>query len=495
MSLADARNSPVAAVNKEATLINNPIEDGHHPRHMCTDAERRLRRKVDWRLCTIAGILCSLNLLDSGIISSASVTSMLSDLSLTAHRYSIAIFIFTVTSIAFQLPSVILLRFLGPRLFFCAITTAFGVITISTAFISTWQQMIALRILLGISMSGIYPGLTYLISIWYTSREQQLRYAFLQSGEVIVLATGGIVNFGLNHLDHKHGLRGWRWMYLVQGAITTALGLVTYFWMVDFPERSHHSFHFLTAEESALVIERINADRHDAGDLDVSSGLKSKDPLTGPKVLTPFLDPKLYAFSALFFLLNIVSTALSYFLPIILQSGFGYSTNKSILLSTPPYYYSVIPVLLSSWFADRFSLRGPTITFNAICVVVGFSMFGFSSITPVRYIGTFLATGAYVSNWAALSAYQANNITGQWKRATVAAAVSACNGLGGIAGSYIVRSQEAPQYFTGVWVSIGSHILMVCLVAACTIWFWTENRKQQAGRIVLERVQGWRYTY
>ena len=58
--------------------------------------ERRLRLKVDLRLCTIAGILCSLNLLDSGVISSASVTSMLSDLDLTGNRYSVSIFIFTI---------------------------------------------------------------------------------------------------------------------------------------------------------------------------------------------------------------------------------------------------------------------------------------------------------------------------------------------------------------------------------------------------------------
>ena len=64
-------------------------------------------------------------------------------------------------------------------------------------------------------------------------------------------------------------------------------------------------------------------------------------------------------------------------------------------------------------------------------------------------------TGAYVSNWAALNAFMANNIVGQWKRATTAAAVSACNGLGGVAGSYIVRQQEAPQYQTAVWVSVG----------------------------------------
>lgn len=84
-------------------------------------------------------------------------------------------------------------------------------------------------------------------------------------------------------------------------------------------------------------------------------------------------------------------------------------------------------------------------------------MFGLpvSTQVTVRFIGTFLATGAYVSNWAALNAYQANNIVGQWKRVTVAAAVTACNGLGGIAGSFIVREQEAPQYQTAVWVCIG----------------------------------------
>ena len=76
--------------------------------------------------------------------------------------------------------------------------------------------MIAMRVLLGICASGIYPGLTILISTWYTRREQQLRFAFLQVGEVVVLATSGIVNFGLNHLDRHNGLRGWVSGFLVR---------------------------------------------------------------------------------------------------------------------------------------------------------------------------------------------------------------------------------------------------------------------------------------
>ncbi|KGY15801.1 hypothetical protein PABG_11036 [Paracoccidioides brasiliensis Pb03] len=57
-------------------------------------------------------------------------------------------------------------------------------------------------------LGWVCPGLTYLISSWYTWEEQQLRFAFLQAGEVLVLASGNIMNFGLNHLDGQAGLEG-----------------------------------------------------------------------------------------------------------------------------------------------------------------------------------------------------------------------------------------------------------------------------------------------
>lgn len=87
--------------------------------------------KVDIRLCSIGGLLCSLNLIDSGIISSASVTSMLGDLELDqGNRYSLSILIFTVASVCFQLPATIAVRFLGPRIFFTITTVCFGLITL-----------------------------------------------------------------------------------------------------------------------------------------------------------------------------------------------------------------------------------------------------------------------------------------------------------------------------------------------------------------------------
>ncbi|KAJ5677380.1 Major facilitator superfamily domain general substrate transporter [Penicillium maclennaniae] len=484
--------APALMEKTEGNAITDitPLDDGVHGVYGDEWAalEKRVRWKVDLRLCSIAGLLCSLNLLDSGILSSAAVTSMLSDLQLDqGSRYSVSIFIFTIASVVFQLPCTVAVRFVGPRAWLATITFVFGLLTLCTAFIHTWRQMIALRVLLGIAMSGIYPGLTYLISAWYPRREQQLRFAFLQTGEVLGLATGNLVNFGLNHLDGVANMAGWRWMYLVQGLVSCVLGLATYWWMVDFPENSHRSFCFLSEREARVASRRIQDDRADLVPEKFSWGV----------LLSNFLDFKIYGFACMFFLLNLVSTSMSYFLPIILQTGMGFSSNESILLSTPPYYYAAIPVLLTSLVGDKYRTRGPVITFNALVLIAGFLMFGLpaSKQVTVRYIGIFLATGAYVSNWAALNAFQANNVVGQWKRATTAAAVTACNGLGGVAGSYIVRSQETPHYQTAVWVSIGSHALLIAFVTAFTISFYIANRQQARGLKVIEGVPGFRYTY
>lgn len=191
---------------------DSPRVDGNDDHENSVEtSEKQLVRTIDLRLCTIAGILCSLSLQDSSVLSAAAVTSMPDDLSLTGDRYSIAIFITTIASICCQLPATVTMRLIGPRLFFSIVTVAFGLVTSCTAWITSWQQMIVLRVLLGVFTAGIYPGLTYLISTWYTRKEQQLRFAYLQAGQVVILATGTILNYGLSKLDRHDQKRSWQW--------------------------------------------------------------------------------------------------------------------------------------------------------------------------------------------------------------------------------------------------------------------------------------------
>ena len=118
--VSDSRSKSASVSNSARPHTADTVEE-----------EKRLRRKVDIRLCTIAGLLCSLNLLDSGLISSASVTSMLSDLGLDqGNRFSLSILIFTVAGVCFQLPATIAVRLIGPRIFFAFVTFGFGLISL-----------------------------------------------------------------------------------------------------------------------------------------------------------------------------------------------------------------------------------------------------------------------------------------------------------------------------------------------------------------------------
>lgn len=161
----DARGKPGPGPGPGATsgLISDDEDDDDqtHP-----ELDRRIMRKIDLRLCTIAGIICSLDLIDSGVMSSASATSMPQDLGLIGARYSTAVWIVTLAQVIFKLPATIAMRFVGPPVFFTCTTILFGLITLCMAYVQDWKQMIALRFLMGLAMSGVYPGLAYLISGW-----------------------------------------------------------------------------------------------------------------------------------------------------------------------------------------------------------------------------------------------------------------------------------------------------------------------------------------
>lgn len=94
--------------------------------------------------------------------------------------------------------------------------------------------------------------------------------------------------------------------------------------MAEFPDKALSSFQFLSDSEARLAVQRIEIDRNDV----------VPDSFTWHNIFVNFTDVKLYGFCCMYFLLNLVSTSLNYFLPIILESGMGFSSNKSILFST-----------------------------------------------------------------------------------------------------------------------------------------------------------------
>lgn len=149
--------------------------------------------------------------------------------------------------------------------------------------------------------------------------------------------------------------------------------------------------------------------------------------------------------------LTTVSYCVSFFLPIILHSYLGFSIGAAQCLVAPPYAFAGLLMLFCGWLGDKYKIRGPIVVANCVICIVGLIVMTWGGASGVRYFGTFLVTAGVNANIPTAMAYQANNIRGQWTRAFASATLVCGGGLGGISGSLIFRSQDAPRYLNGIY--------------------------------------------
>lgn len=223
----------------------------------------------------------------------------------------------------------------------------------------------------------------------------------------------------------------WRWIYIIEGALTVVAGAGSWFVIVDFPDSPANTF--LTAEERAFVKARLEADR----------GPEEREKVTVKKVLETAADWKPWAFSLMYSAGAVGVYAFLFFLPIILQGGLGYSREMSFILSTPPSLFSVVEALFISWMADRMKMRGPFVIFQGLVGILGLCMTGFLDDPTPRYVGTFLGVAGANGLVVTTLAWQANNTVGDSRRAVSTAILISMSGVGGIYSSMVFR--ESPR--------------------------------------------------
>ncbi|GJJ08673.1 hypothetical protein Clacol_002892 [Clathrus columnatus] len=108
-------------------------------------------RKVDFRLLPILGSIYAFSLIDRNNLSNARISGADVEIGLgVGNHYSLATLVFFIPYIILEVPSNMLFRRIGASAFLGTIGLLWGVIMISMGFVKTWNQMAALRGLLGI---------------------------------------------------------------------------------------------------------------------------------------------------------------------------------------------------------------------------------------------------------------------------------------------------------------------------------------------------------
>lgn len=464
-------------------------EDSTDPRitQFSLPQQRKIMHRVDRRLVLTLGAMYCISLMDRTNLSAANIAGMSVDLKFKTpgvDRYSIITLVFFIPYVLFQPPATVIMRKLGPRIFLSAITLLWGGVMIGFGFVHAWTEMVGLRVILGILEAGFFPGCAYLMSTWYTRFELQKRYSIFYLIGSGASAFAGILAYGLMQMKGLAGLNGWRWIFIMEGIITCLLGIMGYFILVDFPERSKNSWKFLNDAEIDFVIARIEHDRADveAPKFNLGQYLKHAG------------DLKVWGFASLFGLCTVTSYAIAYFLPVILQLGMGFNVAQAQCLVAPPYAAAGITMFCEAVLADKVRNRSGMIILNACLCLIGLPILGFAKGSAVRYFGVFLATMGANANIPAILTYQANNIRGQWKRALCSATLVGFGGIGGIVGSTVFRAVDQPTYRPGIMTCMIANGLIVLITLLLTFKFFRANKRVDAGGKAIEGQIGFKYT-
>ena len=354
---------------------------------------------------------------------------------------------------------------------------------ISFGFTKDWQQMIALRLLLGVFECGFFPCILLLLSTWYSRYDLQKRYAGYYMVGMLSLAFGGILSFDLTQLSGLGGLEGWRWIFIMEDILTCIVAALCYIFLHDFPENEHKSrrwVRLLSERELEFVMGRVNQDPADV----------IAEPCSLRLFLKSSLDFNIWGFGLIFFAVTTICYFIAYFLPIILR-GMGFSVGASQCLVAPPYVFAAIVTYIEAWVEGRYHNRGGLLVVNSVLSIVRLAMMGYGKTIPVQYAGVFVVTAGGQASIPAILTYQANNIRGQWNRAFSSASLIASGSVGGIAGSLVFRAQDAPRYLPRVWAYIACAFLVLAIVLILSIQFQLQNKKADRNLCVLEE---FRYT-
>lgn len=260
------------------------------------------------------------------------------DLNMSEAAFGFGVGIFFVGYVLFEVPSNLLMRRIGARKTIGRIMILWGIASAAMMFVQSPMQFYAARVVLGIAEAGFFPGIIFYLSSWFPD---QLR-ARIISTFVLAIAVAGIIGgpvsgWILSTTEGLHGMRGWQWLFLIEGIPAVLAGLFALGYLPDSPD---HARWLSPAERDAIKSELA---RHQ-----VASGVTRATHRFGDALR----NPKVYICTFGWFSLTWAGSILNYWAPgIIRQSGVSGARHIG-LLSAVPFIVGAVGMILFSRHSD-----------------------------------------------------------------------------------------------------------------------------------------------
>ncbi|KAM0325170.1 hypothetical protein ACHAQA_007709 [Verticillium albo-atrum] len=456
--------------------VDAPLEDSFVDQES-SEANKRLLRKQDWRLIPMCATMYLLAYLDRSNIGNAKVMNsedgddLMTDINLTSEQYAIALMVFLIAYTLFEVPSNNFLKRLGPSKWFSFLLCSWGTISMCLGATRNYAGLTAARFMLGVFEAGLAPGLAYYISFWYRANERSIRLAFIYSTATLAGAFGGLIAYGISHLNGLGGLSGWRWLFILEGAPSVLFGILIFFVLPDYPE----SAKFLTPEEKELATLRM--------EFNGSKGSASH--MTWADAKEVLLDWRLYLHYIVYFSKSCPFSSLSLFTPS-LTKGLGYNSFRAQLMTVPPYAAAFVVTIILSFYCDKYNQRAATTIGLMLVGAIGFIASATLPATAytARYVCLIIAACGTFATIPILLGWLSANLRSTSAQGLALALNISFGAPGQILGVWIYTSNEqARGYPTGHWTNGGLLLMGSVLTAALVALYTYRNRRIESGLV------------
>ncbi|KXG54399.1 Major facilitator superfamily domain, general substrate transporter [Penicillium griseofulvum] len=404
--------------------------------------EKTLVRKIDLHILPLVVLLYLFSFLDRVNIGNARLYGLEEDLGLVGNQYQVSVSILFVTYCFFEVPSNLVLKKLRPSRYIATISVLWGIIATLTGITQNYAGLIACRILLGVVEAGLFPGFITYLTLFYSKREIALRTSYLFSSAAIAGAFGGLLAYGIGFMDGICGMRGWRWIMIIEGIPTVLLGVITWFGLADDPDTAY----YLNKEERAIVARRR---ARYIGQTESAQKFHWADVKEG------VLDWKIWAFSIGQFGIDTMLYGYSTFLPTIIKGMGKWTTAEVQALTIPCYGLGAIAYLVVAWLSDRTQHRAFFICLFCAISVVGYGILISDSSSGVHYFGALMvALGLYVAVGLPL-AWLPTNLPRYAKRTYATGLQLTFGNISGVMSPFLYPNSEGPRFVRGNAVTLG----------------------------------------
>jgi MFS transporter, ACS family, tartrate transporter len=384
------------------------------------DVGERARRRIIRRLMPFLFVLYVFNYMNRVNVGYAAL-QMTGDLGFSNTVFGFGAGIFFIGYFLLQIPSTLLTELWSARNFITLSLIVWGALAALCGLIDTAQEFYWVRFFLGIAQAGFFPGVLVYLTHWFRYEDRAKAVAMFMMAIPTSNMVGAAISAFLMRIDWL-GWNGWRWLLILEGLPTVALGVIAFFYLTDRPIDAR----WLPEDERQWIngeLEREKERKRRAKKLNTLEALRH------PQVI-------ILALACFCYITN--SVGLSSWLPKIVQRISGLSTTQVILISGIPWLVAIPMMLVTAWHSDKTGERRWHAAIPLFLVGLALSLSIAAGNHLVLAMAAFsMATMALYSFPSPFWALPTIFLTGPAAAASIAL-INATGNLGGFAGPYMI---------------------------------------------------------